>query len=119
MAYQSGGIMNAERLSSELSLDDVLDVLANRYRRRLLLTLIDQNDQDDDTQGPGDVTIEDEELNLPKIQMVHTHLPKLEDMGLIEWNRDSNEVKKGPKFEDIRPLLESMRDHDNLPDGWF
>ena len=119
MVHRSGGIVNVERLSSELSLDDVLDVLANRYRRRLLFALIDQNDQDDDTPGPGDVTIEDEELDLPKIQMIHTHLPKLEDMGLIEWNRDSNEVKKGPKFEYIRPLLESMRDHDDLPDDWF
>ena len=119
MVHQSGGIVNAERLSSELSLDDVLDVLANRYRRRLLLALIDQNAQDDDTQGPGDVTIEDEDLNLPKIRMVHTHLPKLEDMGLIEWNRNSNKVEKGPQLEDIRPLLELIRNHDDLPDDWF
>lgn len=120
MVHRSGGIVNAEHLSSELSLDDVLDVLANRYRRRLLLALIDQNAQDDDTLVPGDVTIEGEDLNLPKIQMVHTHLPKLEDMRLIEWNRDSNEVKKGPQFEDIRPLLESMHDHaDELFDDWL
>lgn len=116
MVHRSGGIVNTERLSSELSLDDVLDVLASRYRRQLLFALIDQNGQKNDTQVSSHVTIEDGDLNLPKIQMVHTHLPKLEDVGLIEWNQDSSEVKKGPLFEDIRPLLESMRDHDELPE---
>ncbi|ODR83267.1 hypothetical protein BG842_09920 [Haladaptatus sp. W1] len=105
--------MNAERFSSELSLDDVFDVLANRYRRRLLFALIDHNAQDDSTRVSADVTIEDENANHLKIQMVHTHLPKLDERGLIEWNRDSNQVEKGARFEDIRPLLELIRDHDD------
>ena len=51
--------------------------------------------------------------------MVHTHLPKLEDEGFIGWDREENMVRKGPRFEEIQPLLELMHNHaDKLPDEW-
>ena len=109
--------MNVQRFSSEHSLDSVLHVLADRYRRRLLVALLDHNPQDDDDiQVPADITVEDEKRGVLRTQMVHVHLPKLEDMEFIEWDRDAHEVRKGPQFEEIRPLLELMRDHaDELP----
>ncbi|WP_254663402.1 hypothetical protein [Haladaptatus sp. W1] len=74
-----------------------LDVLANNYRRRLLIALLEHNPQDDtDTQIPADLTIEDEDIEKLMIQMTHTHLPKLEAAGFIEWDRETNEVRKGP-----------------------
>ncbi|MGA9401220.1 hypothetical protein [Haladaptatus sp.] len=37
--------------------------------------------------------------------MQHVHLPKLEDYGYIDWNRISEQVTKGPQFDEIKPLL--------------
>jgi len=41
-----------------------------------------------------------------QIAMYHVHLPKLENYGYIEWDRDGDEVTRGPQFDEIRPLLE-------------
>nr|WP_218153825.1 hypothetical protein [Halopelagius inordinatus] len=43
-----------------------------------------------------------------RIELRHVHLPKLEESGLIEWNRESGAVARGPEFEEIEPLLELL-----------
>ena len=113
--------MSGQSPDSERSLNRFLDVLANKYRRRLLVALLEHNPQDDeDPQIPDDVDITDEDLDDLMVQMSHVHLPKLEEAGLIEWDQDTNAVGKGANFGEIRPLLELMRDHaDELPDEWI
>lgn len=107
--------------SAGSGLDTMLDVLASRYRRRVLVALLEHNPQDDDDpQVPDDVHLESEDLDQLMIQMSHTHLPKLADSGFIVWDRETNTVRKGPRFEEIRPLLELMDAHaDELPDDWL
>lgn len=102
-------------------LDVGFDALANNYRRRLLIALLEHNPQDDaDTQIPADLSIGDKDVEKLRIQMTHTHLPKLEAAGFIDWDRETNEVRKGPRFDEIRPLVQLMYDHaDELPDGWL
>ncbi|MFC6960854.1 DUF7344 domain-containing protein [Halocatena marina] len=102
-------------------LDTALDLLADRYRRRLLIALLEHNPQDDqDTQIPAEITIADEDLDQLHIQIIHTHLPKLESAGVIVWDRSSNNVSKGPQFDELLPLLQLMYDHaDDLPDEWL
>ncbi|WP_394743175.1 DUF7344 domain-containing protein [Natronococcus roseus] len=102
-------------------MDNLLDVLANKYRRRVLVALLEHNPQNDhDPQIPDSVNHEAKDLESLMINMRHTHLPKLEEAGFIEWNRETNTVKKGPQFEEIRPLLELMENHaDELPDDWL
>ncbi|WP_436927670.1 hypothetical protein [Halosimplex amylolyticum] len=52
--------------------------------------------------------------------MQHVHLPKLADYRFIEWNQGTHEVTKGPKFDEIRPLLELLDDReDELPADWL
>jgi hypothetical protein len=107
--------------SERLALDDVLDILASVYRRRVLVELRDHNPQDaNDTQLPADVIIADDDLATFRTQMRHVHLPKLEGAGLVEWDREANELRRGPRFEEIRPLLKLITDHaDELPDDWI
>ncbi|MFD1647637.1 DUF7344 domain-containing protein [Haloarchaeobius litoreus] len=102
-------------------MDSMLDALANRYRRRVLVALLDHNPQDDDDpQVPDDVRLEDEGLEQLMIQMRHVHLPKLAESGFIEWDQETNTIRMGPQFEEIRPLLELMANHvDELPDDWL
>ncbi len=97
----------------------MMDALADVQRRKLLIALVDHNPQDDlpvvvaDSDNEGDAV---ERL----IAMQHVHLPKLDEYGFIEWNEETHEVTKGPKFEEIEPLLELLEDHeDELPPGWL
>lgn len=40
-----------------------------------------------------------------EVQLYHTHLPKLEAEGVIEWDHDSQTVSRGPAFEEYEPAL--------------
>jgi hypothetical protein len=52
-------------------------------------------------------------------EYVHLHLPKLAACGYIQWDKQTHEVSKGPRFGEIEPLLELVQTHsDQLPDGW-
>lgn len=106
--------------STRVSLDIAMDALANRYRRRLLVSLLAHNPQDDDDpQIPADEVGADD-LDELHSAMVHSHLPKLEDAGFILWDRDQNVVRTGPRFGEIKPLLELLQNHaDELPDDWL
>ena len=54
------------------------------------------------------------------VSMEHVHLPKLADYGLIECDRESAKIPKGPTFDEIRPLIELLTDHEGeLPDEWL
>ncbi|MBX0297516.1 DUF7344 domain-containing protein [Haloarcula nitratireducens] len=99
--------------------DEILDALGHIQRRKLLYALLSHNPQDDTpVVVDGDESVEEELSRL--VEMHHVHLPKLEDYGFIRWDRDSNEVSKGPNFEEIRPLLQLLNDHkDELPDDWL
>lgn len=92
------------------SLDKALLNLASVYRRRVLLALSDPQTAEEvsilDDVYAGETNIE----NL-KTQMYHNHLPRLEDAGLIEWQKEDQQVVKGPKFDEIEPLLELLADN--------
>ena len=92
--------------------DNAFNALADEQRRRLLIDLLESNPQD---VGVGSLTRHQSEPTDGEQQvqtrMYHSHLPKLEDYGYIEWNKDTNEVVKGSRFDELRPLLECVRDH--------
>ena len=99
--------------------DDALDAIANLQRRRLLVALLEHNPIDD---APVVIADDDAEAEAVErlVQIKHVHLPKLEEYGFIEWDRDTHEVIKGPRFDEIRPMLELLVDHeDELPPGWL
>lgn len=105
--------------------DSAVTALGNRYRRRLLIALLDHNPQDDEdaqqaeqalgaTSGPGT----DDEI--VETELIHNHLPKLEELGYISWNRETGAISTGPNWSEIKPLLELLDRHeDELPDGWL
>jgi len=101
-------------------MDEVFKALSNVHRRRLLVALVEHNPQRDSVVVPEDIDEEEQALEALQTKFYHHHLPYLEDAGFIRWKRDTHEVIKGPKFDEIRPLLELMRDHsDELPDDWL
>ncbi|MDF9744903.1 transcriptional regulator [Natrinema salsiterrestre] len=82
--------------------------------------MLSHNPEDDSKLYVGDTETTDEELAALLTEMKHVHLPLLEDYGFIDWDEGNHEVTKGPKFDDIRPLLEMMARHrDELPEDWI
>lgn len=104
----------------EKVVNDILDALSNPYRRQLLVALLDHNPQDGSDRDPLDVLSEGDDAEVLETELVHNHLPKLDDMGYISWGRDNNNISKGPKWDEIAPLLKLIHDNrDELPDGWL
>lgn len=101
-----------------MDLNSFLDLLASPYIRRLLMTLLEHSPEDE-ASIPEDLASSDEELDELLTQITNIHLPKMEDSGVIEWDRENNVVRKGPMFDKLRPLLELIDENpEQLPDGW-
>lgn len=100
-------------------LDAALSTVAHGQCRLVLLALLDHNPQTVSRLSiPEDVHPGDEEIEKAEVEMHHIHLPRLEDAGFIEWNKDDRQVMKGPRYADIKPLLEVLTDNaGKLPDG--
>jgi predicted transcriptional regulator len=95
--------------------DEVLDIMSKRHRRLILLLL-----KRGTIETTNDAIVRGgSERDGSNVQLTHNHLPKLEDAGYIEWDRETDEITKGPRFDEIEPLLELIEDHaDELPHGW-
>jgi hypothetical protein len=98
------------------SFDGHLDALGHIDRRRLLFALLDAT-------AEGDLPVEVERLghttagDVPRLSMHHLHLPKLDDQGLVHVDLDHYSVTPGPRFDEIKPLLELLdRNREQFPD---
>lgn len=100
-------------MENRLTTDDLFHILSHSYRRQILVSFLEQNSQCNRAQAPINIVSDEMDLEMLETELVHTHLPKLEDMGYIRWNRDTNEINKGPNYEQIEPLLELLYEHQN------
>ncbi|SDE70917.1 DUF7344 domain-containing protein [Halorientalis regularis] len=111
---------DASRLAED-TWERLLTAISDPYRRQLLVALLDHNPQDDTDLDPLDVVAETErESTVLESELVHTHLPKLDTMEIVEWDRDTGEISTGPEWNQVAPILELIHDHrDELPEGWL
>lgn len=89
-------------------LDDLFVALSDVTRRRVLFSLLD--DRRVPLTVPDDVYRGEGSRERLEIELYHSHLPQLTELGLIDWDR-TREVTRGPAFEGVRPTLELLRDH--------
>nr|WP_217694353.1 transcriptional regulator [Haladaptatus litoreus] len=74
----------------------------------------------DATDIPAKMATDDAEVTGFETRLYHIHLPMLDDARIIEWDRDTDVVTRGPAFHEIQPLLTLMDEHrDELPEHWF
>jgi hypothetical protein len=101
--------------------DDILDALADPYRRQLLVAMVEKNPQQDDDVDPlNTVNHAEVDTEALRTKLVHQHLPKLDQLGFIEWDRETGDISKGPDWEEVAPLLRLIQEHrHDLPDGWL
>lgn len=107
-------------MSPASDLRTALRVLQAPYRRQLLIAMSNENPQDDEDRDPLDIVAPEDEPDVLETELVHNHLPMLEDEGYIKWDKDDNKITKGPNWDEIEPLIELLDEHrDELPDGWL
>lgn len=83
-----------------------------------MMGLLEHNPQD--VEDVRDANEGREDYSDIEIEMVHNHLPLLEELGFINWDRESGDVSTGRKWDEIKPLLELLDDHaEELPNGWL
>jgi hypothetical protein len=106
-------------MDNQPQFDAFLEVLSDSYRRELLLALTEHNPQDDDEPDPLDIHRSASDGG-DQFDIFMYHLPKLEQLGVITWNRETDEISKGPDWDELAPLLELVNNHqDELPSEWF
>lgn len=95
--------------------DRMLAVPSSR-RRRLILLALEHNDA---TTEAGVMVRGDHEKETVEAELAHDSLPKLEEARFIEWDPETGTIRKGPRFEEIEPLLALIDEHaDELPLDW-
>jgi hypothetical protein len=95
-------------------IDDAFQVLANPHRRAIVSSLLDQeagtfeDELVDDVlrEGTSPVDGPAKTRSHVAVKLHHVHLPKLADLGLIEWNRDQQFVEPMDSLSALEPLLD-------------
>ncbi|WP_226482054.1 DUF7344 domain-containing protein [Natrinema amylolyticum] len=102
--------------------DEAFEALADGQRRELLVEVLGSGRYDvpelsDSSQEIAEAnrgflreylstTRENSAGDTERISMHLVHIPKLADDRFIEWNRDDHVVTKGPRFDELVPVLE-------------
>lgn len=102
--------------------DEVFEALADEQRRELLVELLESGRYDvpelsSSSQEMAEANQEflreylstDRESNADDKELIRMHLvhvPKLADDRFIEWDRDNYVATKGPRFDELVPVLE-------------
>lgn len=94
-------------------LDRVFDALQSPYRRQLLCALLEAPP---DTEEPTHASsvLADNELCEIDPEAYHVHIPKLVEMGYVEWDPRQNDICRGPRFAELQPMVEIIRTNQEL-----
>lgn len=101
------------------TLETVFTVLSDPTRRRIL-----ENIRAHNPRTSAEITLEDfvtsnDDRDHLRIELYHAHLPKLASEDFIDWDRKTGTITRGPKFEEICPLLTLLEEHEEkLPGEW-
>lgn len=102
-----------------LTLDEVFSALSHSTRRHVLSTIAEHDPRRGGEMDPEDLLEGDETPQHRHLELHHNHLPSLDAAGFIDWDPETDTITRGPRYEDIRPVIELMRTHqDELPDDW-
>lgn len=88
------------------AIDSMMDALRSRPRRVILMTLL--GDTTETSLATLVRRINDENT---RIQLRHIHLPNLAEIGYIRWDSDSETISKGPKFSEVEPLVQLLKEY--------
>lgn len=86
-------------------LNGFAEAMGHEYRRRILFML---HSEGAPLAVPDDLNTTGHESERFHLSLLHIHLPKLEAMGFITWDRELGTIERGERFECLEPLLEVL-----------
>lgn len=107
--YDEAGLCQRVNEYNEEWVSSMFRVVKNAKRRRLLLEMWRNGGFDTDITTLRGAFMRNP-MHETSREMRKEHLPYLEEMGLIEWNRETGEIKQGPNFDDVTPFLDRIDD---------
>lgn len=109
--------MAALKHSDELEAVDIHDVLSNE-RRQMVLTLLREEGDDEMTArelSERIAELETEETPAPRnirqsayVSLHQTHLPKLDELGIIEYDQSSKSVRLHDRADQVSVYMETV-----------
>lgn len=90
--------------------DRALEALSHPCRRRLLFELYEEVNSRSGA-AINYTNTRSFDIEKGRIRLYHSHLPKLEGAGYIEWNKAEKTIQRGPRWDEIEPLLELIHSH--------
>jgi hypothetical protein len=101
--------MNDGTEDPRLEPEVAMRLLADEQRRRLLVALRAHDRWESGEAVATDAIVEDLSKR-ERLRMGHVHLPMFDDAGVVEWNHASDELSKGPRFEELVDVWRSVRE---------
>lgn len=107
-------------ITGVVSTDDALQLIASQRRRRVLQALRDRSgtrvsiddlvDELNESDGSTNHHTNGEDSRT-QIVLTHTHLPRLEDHGVVTVDQSAGTVAQGPAFDAVEPVLAILQQH--------
>lgn len=102
--------------ADSMPLDVLFALLGDRHRRRVVTALVDEDSRTVEELVGAAPRGEPRTHELP---LVHVHLPKLQEAGVIEWESDAGVVRRGPRFDAVEAVVALLRSNEDvLPADW-
>jgi hypothetical protein len=102
---------------------ELLALLADPIDRRLLAYIAHENPEDVEdipAHTGAEEYLDDETRDTFLASLRESHLPALEDTGIIDWDRKRDVVTRGERFDELWPVLRLMiTRREELPDEWL
>jgi hypothetical protein len=86
------------------TLDRALDALSDRHRRSVLIALAEEGT--DDVAAATARLADDASTEVVKLRLHHHHLPKLDDLDYVAWDRESGSIDRGSQWGEVAPVLD-------------
>ncbi|WP_227354268.1 DUF7344 domain-containing protein [Haladaptatus salinisoli] len=98
-------------MCERLSPDEIFDVLGHRYRRYVVAELLERDDGTTVTELVETVSRRtDADSNRIEIGLLHSHLPRLENAHVVEYDADAGVVEPTTAVSDFEPFLEIIEE---------
>lgn len=111
-------IMNVEKAISTDDIDALFSCLSDSHRRTLLRILAEESTPLDVETLARLLVAHVEELGDEGrtyrdiiISLLHVHIPKMSDVGIITVDSETETIEEGPYFDFVRPYLQIAQQH--------
>jgi len=102
--YERGRI--GSRVGEECCNDERIERVLSAQQWRVVRALLDENAMSADPILRREETFDSEEYITICYELHHVLLPELVDIGLIEFDRVEDQVRRGRRFDDVHRFLE-------------